>query len=152
MCFAGYAEDAGFHFNATPGSHAVGFRVVEQFDVARSYAALSGGRPIQTLIWYPAASPGHPMRYEDYLELAVSEEDFHLDAVQRRQRTNALLRQYNLLGADAAAAEGIRNEPVGATRDASPAAGRFPVVIYAASDSSSAFENDSLCEYLASHG
>jgi dienelactone hydrolase len=130
----------------------MGFRVVEQVDVARSYRPHDMGRPIQTLIWYPAASAGHPMRYEDYLELAVSEEDFHLDAVQRRQRTDALLRQYNLLGTDAAAAERIRNEPVGATRDASPAAGRFPVVIYAASDSSSAFENDSLCEYLASHG
>lgn len=152
MCVSGYAAEAGFHFNAPPGPHSVGFRVIEQFDVARSYPPHGLARPIQTLIWYPAASAGHPMRYEDYLELGVSEEDFALDAQQRRQRTDASLRQYKVVGTDAAELERIRNEPVGATRDAIPVVGRFPVVIYAPSDSSSAFENDSLCEYLASHG
>jgi dienelactone hydrolase len=43
-------------------------------------------------------------------------------------------------------------EPVWATRDAVPEPGKFPILIYAASDSSSAFENAQLCEYLASHG
>lgn len=39
-----------------------------------------------------------------------------------------------------------------ARRDAVPAKGRYPVVIYAPSDSSIAWENADLCEYLASHG
>jgi dienelactone hydrolase len=39
-----------------------------------------------------------------------------------------------------------------AVRDAAPAAGKFPVVIYAPSFSASAAENADLCEFLASHG
>ena len=55
------------HFTRTnpPGPHAVGLRVVEQYDRSRGYRgatdpdtgkATSGdrARPIQTLIWYPA--------------------------------------------------------------------------------------------------
>ena len=39
-----------------------------------------------------------------------------------------------------------------AVRDAPPAPGRFPVVIYAPSFSAMSWENADLCEYLASHG
>jgi Chlorophyllase len=39
-----------------------------------------------------------------------------------------------------------------AVRDAPLARGRYPVVIYAPSDSSVSWENADLCEYLASHG
>jgi dienelactone hydrolase len=39
-----------------------------------------------------------------------------------------------------------------AVRDAPPSAGRYPILIYAPSDSSVAWENADMCEYLASHG
>lgn len=39
-----------------------------------------------------------------------------------------------------------------AVRDAKPEDGHYPVLIYAPSDSSVAWENADLCEYLASHG
>ncbi len=39
-----------------------------------------------------------------------------------------------------------------AVRDAKPVEVRYPVIIYAPSDSSIAWENADLCEYLASHG
>ncbi|HKW36026.1 MAG TPA: dienelactone hydrolase family protein [Candidatus Acidoferrum sp.] len=39
-----------------------------------------------------------------------------------------------------------------AVREAKPVEGRYPVVIYAPSQSSIAWENADLCEYLASHG
>lgn len=39
-----------------------------------------------------------------------------------------------------------------AMRDAKPADGHYPVLIYAPSDSSVSWENADLCEYLASHG
>jgi hypothetical protein len=42
--------------------------------------------------------------------------------------------------------------PLWAVHDASEASGRFPIVIYAPSFSSVAWENADLCEYLASHG
>jgi len=37
-------------------------------------------------------------------------------------------------------------------RNAKPAEGHYPILIYAPSDSSAAWENADLCEYLASHG
>lgn len=42
--------------------------------------------------------------------------------------------------------------PLRAVRDAKPLEQRYPVVIYAPSQSSIAWENADLCEYLASHG
>ncbi|MFZ0520389.1 MAG: hypothetical protein WAL95_05170 [Candidatus Acidiferrales bacterium] len=42
--------------------------------------------------------------------------------------------------------------PLWAVRDAEPAKGRYPILVYAPSDSSVAWENADLCEYLASHG
>lgn len=43
-------------------------------------------------------------------------------------------------------------ESLRARRDAAATSGHYPVVIYAPSDSSVAWENADLCEYLASHG
>jgi len=42
--------------------------------------------------------------------------------------------------------------PLRAVRNSQPAKGRFPILIYAPSDSSVSWENADLCEYLASHG
>jgi hypothetical protein len=42
--------------------------------------------------------------------------------------------------------------PLWAVRDSQLAKGRYPVLIYAPSDSSVSWENADLCEYLASHG
>ncbi len=42
--------------------------------------------------------------------------------------------------------------PAVGVRDAKMAEGHYPVLIYAPSDSSIAWENADLCEYLASHG
>ena len=42
--------------------------------------------------------------------------------------------------------------PLSAVREAKPTNGRYPVLIYAPSDSSVPWENADLCEYLASHG
>ncbi len=42
--------------------------------------------------------------------------------------------------------------PLWAVRDAKSAPGRFPILIYAPSDSSVSWENADLCEYLASQG
>ena len=42
--------------------------------------------------------------------------------------------------------------PLWAVWDAKLAEGRYPILIYAPSDSSVSWENADLCEYLASHG
>lgn len=150
-----------FKFSAEYGPYAVGFKVVKQYDPSRIYRggvdAITGeavqdthGRPIQTLIWYPAASPGRSLKYDDYINLGASEDRFDLDAMQSKRVIQIQLRGNITLSASDI--EDMLGEAVHATGDALPVSGRFPLIVYAPSDSSSAFENDALCEYLASHG
>ena len=139
-------------FANAPGPHAVGLRVVQQVDASRSYmdhfdivtgnpVAGMHARPIQTLVWYPAAAGGQALRYGDYIALARSEEVF--DGTGRPVLPVARRAQ---------AVEAVSAQPMRAVRDALPAPGRFPVVIYAPSFGAIAAENADLCEYLASQG
>jgi tetratricopeptide (TPR) repeat protein len=140
-----------FHFTEKPGPHAVGLKVVEQYDFSRAYRSLTDelgkpyqgerARPLQTLIWYPAGkSSGKPMTVGDYTGLLPTETSFgkpdlSLDWKQWIDSMKPTLQ-----------------DSMWAVRDAPPSAGRFPVVIYAPSFSSMSWENADLCEYLASHG
>lgn len=144
--------DADLEFTNAPGAHPVGLRVVQQYDPSRSYKdridfvtgrAITGERvrPMQTLLWYPAAHGGQALRYGDYAELAQTEESF--DAPRLPAGT---------LGRRAREIRAVAAQPMRAMRDAPGATGRFPVVIYAPSFGASAAENADLCEYLASNG
>lgn len=77
------------------------------------------------------------MTVGDYARLAAMEIRFDIPAAASKW---------------AALLMGSSNVPLWAVRDAPLATGHFPVVIYAPSDSSVAWENADLCEYLASHG
>src|SRR5262249_8048637 len=128
-----------FKSDALLGTHPVGLRVVEQYDRSRTFqptdgvAAQTSARPIQTLIWYPAsASTGNPLTWGDYVAFSDTEVSFGKPQAANRVRSFAT----------ASLGEGMA-----ATRDAEPAPGRFPVVIYAPSFSSGAWENAELCEY-----
>lgn len=162
-CSASLSQAASnFTFDVTPGTHGVGLRVVEQYDYARSYQGrydvvtgqpVSGerARPMQTVIWYPAQKGGKPVTYNTYARLSVTEEKFGRSEADITADTATWLRQgRSQNGAEQLAVETAR--PMWAVRDAKPAAGKFPVVIYAPSFSAGAAENADLCEYLASHG
>ena len=140
-------EPSGFQFLASPGPYAVGLKVVYQYDSKRPAPASDAGRPVhdkhgrplQTLVWYPAQkTAAAAMTVGDYVALAATQ--FHFDAPDLHNRWAT-----SLLSAS-------RAVPLWATRGATPAAGHFPVVIYSPSQSSVAWENADLCEYLASHG
>jgi hypothetical protein len=135
------AETTGFHFLQQPGPFDVGLRVVQQYDTSRSFG--NGARPLQTLVWYPAArgSVGERVRYGDYLGLAAT------DASLGEQRELVGIGAWFVAGIN-----GARADLMWSKRDAAAAPGRFPVVIYAPSFSSPSWENADLCEYLASHG
>lgn len=145
------AADPTPHFALTQpfGPHAVGLKVVDQYDYARVYRARvdslgqptrgERARPLQTLVWYPAeASATAPVTVGDYAKLVETET--HFDAPDTAKKP-----WIAQMGASLTA-------PMHAVRDAPLAAGRYPVVIYAPSLSSTAWENADLCEYLASHG
>ena len=126
----------------------MGLKVVDQYDRARPYPASvkdsksAGGddaRPLQTLIWYPSLeSRVKPMTVGYYAWLADTET--HFDAPHPDEnRWRSLLKASSFI-------------PLWAIRDAKPAEGHYPVLIYAPSDSSVSWENADLCEYLASYG
>ncbi|MGA7439229.1 MAG: hypothetical protein WBW32_14000 [Luteibacter sp.] len=141
------AQSASFEFLQKPGPFPVGLKVVEQYDASRTFpagaatapAAKAGPRPLQTLVWYPARSgAGNAMTVGDYAALADMETHFKTpDPTHNKWRAQL---------------KDSATSAMWARRDAAPIKQRFPVIIYAPSDSSIAWENADLCEYLASHG
>jgi dienelactone hydrolase len=136
------------------GPHAVGLRIVQQYDYSRTLppqvdafgktGSATPGRPIQTLVWYPARrSSAARMQAADYHQASLSDVDFTFPGAQAaRQRASWMAGPQKVqYGA-----------PTLAVRDAAAVDGRFPVVIYAPSFAAEAHENLDLCEYLASHG
>ncbi len=136
------AEGAGsLDLQLVPGPHAVGLRVVQQYDFSRTYKSAERARPVQTLVWYPARPGGSALRYGDYVALMASEDDF-----------SAAARGAAPPSRRAAALMAAAGQPMRALRDAPPEPARFPLVIYAPSFGATAIENADLCEYLASRG
>jgi hypothetical protein len=142
------AQFPPFQFLQKPGPHLVGLKVVNQYDPSRKFPATpdrpeapagQAGRPLQTLIWYPAQpSKSKPMTVGDYVALA--DREIHFDTPDQAQNKwrKRLASSFDT--------------SLWAVRDANPVDARYPVIIYAPSDSSIAWENADLCEYLASHG
>jgi pimeloyl-ACP methyl ester carboxylesterase len=141
------SQTSTFQFLQKPGPYPVGLKIVDQYDRSRAYLASpkdpskssvgEDARPLQTLIWYPSLkSTGEPMTVGDYTRLAVTE--VHFNAPDEKEDRWRSLTSFDI--------------PLWAVREAKPAKGRYPVLIYAPSDSSVSWENADLCEYLASYG
>jgi len=154
-----------------PGAreHAVGFRTGWAFDPTRSYrTAFDGGqtygaepapRPLAWLAWYPAEpDTGTPMVAGDRLELAHDARvaaltpavEGHARGIYVEQVFGTEEEALDALGQSTLAA--LLARPVAARRDATPAAGRFPLVLYRSGAGSSFEDNAELCETLARHG
>jgi hypothetical protein len=138
-----------FQFLQKPGPYPVGLRVVNQYDPSRKSPVLAGdhtkptesdrGRPLQTLIWYPALqSSSKPMTVGEYAVLADTEIHFDMPDQEHNKWRTRLKSSFDV--------------PLWAVRDAKPVEGRYPVLIYAPSDSSVAWENADLCEYMGQPG
>jgi dienelactone hydrolase len=151
-----------FVFSSEPGPYPVGVQVKSHYDYSRVYRPafdlVTGqpetherARPIQAITWYPAKARGKPLTWRDY-EATVPTEDAPWLAPAEVQRITDTRIAPATLGMTPAAARQMQSQPMWASREAPAAAGKFPVVIYAASHSSTAAENADLCEYLASHG
>lgn len=136
------------------GPHAVGLRIVQQYDYSRLLEApvdafgkagnVGPARPIQTLVWYPAKRTGAAhMQVADYRQASLSELDFTLSSAEAARQRAAWV---------AGPMKARFSAATLAVRGAPPEDGSFPVVIYAPSFAASAHENLDLCEYLASHG
>ena len=138
-----------FQFLQEPGPYPVGLKVVDQYDQSRTYPASpknpskpsmgEDARPMQTLIWYPSLkSTGKPITVGDYVLLADTEIHFNTPDEKENRWRSLLKTSFDI--------------PLWAVREAKPANGHYPILVYAPSDSSVSWENADLCEYLASHG
>ena len=138
------AQAPSFKFLEHPGPYSVELKIVNQYDPSRTFPSSSkgvakeGARPLQTLIWYPTkAGVGAPMTVGDYARLADAELFDNPHPEQNKWRSQL---------------KASTDARLWARRDAIPASGHYPILIYAPSDSSTPWENVDLCEYLAGHG
>jgi dienelactone hydrolase len=139
-----------FTFNQPFGAYAVGFKVVQQYDRSRSFSTASAGqtsesipgRPLQTLIWYPAIpSKSSPMSLGDFEDLIAHETSFIVPTLHGPSQdfVHAFM-------------HGTEEDRTVSVKDATLEGHRFPVIVYAPSVNAPAIENIEFCEYLASYG
>jgi dienelactone hydrolase len=157
---AGSAGDTPWR-GLVPGPYGVGFRTLDLTDYGRTVGPLvdwrgaprteSNFRRIMVSVWYPAESPveGEPMLYRDYVAAAGFATSMDGDLLTG---VDAYLAHSLFGGADESRLRRMVEEATTAVRDAPPAEGRFPPIVYAPSFSYEPFENAALFEYLASHG
>lgn len=158
------AHAAGsFEFSGPPGPYAVGLKAVQKYDYTRAFKPVldintglantgERARPMQMLVWYPASKAGKAVSYGDYIRLDGTEDDIALKEDEIERVYQGRVKRIVASKGSAALASQELARPMRAVRDAPAAAGKFPLVVYAASFSSTASENVDLCEYLASHG
>jgi tetratricopeptide (TPR) repeat protein len=148
-----------------PGPHAVGVRVHHVYDHGRSFESTRGGedgsapevgsRPLQIVVWYPAEPAVDSARMEswEYARLRFTQFDFdRVGDVSKQEVVESLLVGVREDGSDPTPVEDLLAAETLGVRDAEPAEGRFPLLIYGAGGESSAWDNFVLCEYLASQG
>jgi dienelactone hydrolase len=150
---ASFAADAAPRFwgSLTPGVHAVGFQVLR----GESAPGSAGWqpRPVEIAVWYPAqAGPAaKALTYGEYFAIA--------EDLRRRSAPGETDARKTLSAAISGAASAVPGEqaqaildaPMFARRDAAPAAGPFPVVLWSARYGTTAAQAV-LSEFLASRG
>jgi tetratricopeptide (TPR) repeat protein len=109
-------------------------------------------RPMQVCIWYPAvASPdADPVVLSDYAFTPPQSRDFYtfLSGIQNRE----VVLLHQIFRNDQNAVLEALGTDMKAVKDAPPAEGRHPLIIYHSHFTHGIAENAVLCEYLASHG
>jgi dienelactone hydrolase len=142
-----------------PGPYAIGYRSYFALDSKHHFGPENGPRPVLVNVWYPAAATGaEPLRYRDYLaspplalypRFGPQLEAFLLDTVSEDLVGK---KRADLSPDERAFLDALLSKFTLARRDAAPAAGRFPVLLYHSGAAGSYEDNSVLCEYLASHG
>ncbi|HLA11918.1 MAG TPA: hypothetical protein VJ023_15130 [Pyrinomonadaceae bacterium] len=148
--------------NLKPGLYSVGYRAVFTYDLTRPFIKWDAqgreivpagkGRQMQISVWYPAHNAGRKplMRFEEYVYLAAQELEFSPPTLEkRRQAVDDFMKGPLSQGASADRLWALLRMKTNAIKDAIPAKGSFPLVVYAHVPPSG---NSILCEYLASHG
>ena len=131
----------------------IGFTVFVENDATRATPQFPTGRPIQIALWYPAASSGRPLTYRDYLWLAAVEtSQGNPGEPPPRDAMGDWKSFVASAGVTSQKADAFLATPMHASRDATPAPGRFPLVLIAQGNGQSAHDQAFLAELLAEKG
>lgn len=135
------------------GKYQVGLKHYTSHDSSRTYNRIYDytnqkiARPISVSIWYPSndnITNLEPLRILHYFEILKEEEEW--EYLPNEQLLNWFYY------ANTPANQAHLQEKTTSYLDLGWAKGKFPVIIYTASQEASSIENFGLCEYLASHG
>ncbi len=159
ICVEGCAMSEPRASRMHPGG--VGFRLVNHWDHSRPYRTshapdgtpvdLPTGRPLQIAIWYPAVIGDlPPLTVADYIRLAATENTLQPVTEERARAAQAYLLSDPFVDIDSV--EARLASTVMSRRDAPPASGSFPIVVYAPGSSASWHDNYALAEILAAKG
>jgi dienelactone hydrolase len=148
--------------NLEAGPHAAGYAQLARYDASRPYRTartLDGtprkgerARPIVISVWYPAsvAPDAKPLTFGDYVDFVANEAGIAPMTEERRRRAEATLFALPLLNtATAEQRAKLRPMQTRAYRNAKPASGTFPLILYSLGSAALAHVTP---EYLASHG
>ncbi len=140
----------------------VGFKYFKAIDNSRNYVIGHDtvNRPMLIHFWYPSQNNSELkcMSFKDYIDLIAIREDFNKEQQDINNISNNFINAYlgfskQQFGIDTSiTTEEVLNSPVKAIYKAKPIVGKFPLIIYAPSNSKSAVQNHIMCEYLASNG
>ena len=137
------------------GPFNVGFGVVHLTDPSRYYGA-EAKRPIQVSLWYPVQKSAQPlgMPFSEYVALYQRLRTGRNGELSTTDRTDILAAygKETFPGSPPAAVAQLLATPTAAVRDARPAEGRFPLVVYAPGLGGTPLTHTPVAEYLASHG
>ncbi len=145
-----------------PGKYKVGFKTVWKYDDSRSFLTAtnwkgdlnpqSSSRPIRLSMWFPASPErsSELMEYEGYISARRKEND--VPDYEKRMLDYDRSSVANMVGGEGAQFESLLSTPTAAYKDAPPAEGRFPIIVYSLGQNDHNLENVVLCEFLASYG
>jgi hypothetical protein len=119
------------------GPHSAGYRAELVRDTTR------GARAVYVQAWYPARACSAPFAYREYVT-----------GYEPRRAASIELHEWaaKRYGAPADAMERLFASPARACRDAAPASGTFPLILYGGGAGMTIDDNARLGEHFASHG
>lgn len=153
-----------FGQDSAEAPYSVGFKYYKTYDESRSYILNKDtiSRPLLIHFWYPSTEnlKKESYSFKDYIDLISLREDFNKPSSEVDGNSFNFINAYagfakQYFGVDTATTtKQILESPVLAQYDIPLAKTikKFPLIIYAPSNSKSAVQNHMICEYLASHG
>ena len=143
-------------------SYNVGFKYFKATDDSRKYIVGNDtlSRPMLVHFWYPGKNNSelNTITFKDYIDLIAIRENFNREPDEINNESEAFINAYlgfskRKYGIDTSiTTKEVLNSPVKAILNAAPINEKFPLVIYAPSNSKSSVQNHIMCEYLASNG